>query len=86
MVEVLSPSTRATDLSLKPAEYMSLTALQAYIAAEQDEAKCLVWMRDEAGAFPDAPVEVTGLTATISLREPRVAIPLAEIYRGLVRS
>lgn len=86
VVEVLSPSTRATDLNLKPAEYMSLAALQAYIAAEQDEAKCWLWMRDETGTFPAAPLEIASLAATVSLREPRVDIPLAEIYQGLVSS
>lgn len=85
LVEVLSPSTRNLDLNVKPAEYTSLASLQIYVAAEQDAAKCYVWLRDgTTGVFPATPVEVIGVSARIDMGSFGVSIPLAEIYRGLV--
>src|SRR6478672_7404835 len=42
-VEVLSPSSAGMDFTEKVAEYTSLSSLEAYIVASQDEAICWVW-------------------------------------------
>ncbi len=83
IVEVLSPSTRALDLTVKPGEYTSLASLHAYIVAEQNIAKCYVWMRGTDGAFPSTPVEVSGTAASLSIEPLLLVIPLADIYRGI---
>ena len=86
IVEVLSPSTSATDLDEKPAEYLVLASLDAYIVASQDEPACLVWARGSDGRFPPEPVEVSGQDAVIEVMcsGQRVTLPLAEVYRGIV--
>jgi len=86
IVEVLSPSTTATDLNPKPAEYLALASLDAYIVASQDEPALLVWMRDNDGRFPETGVEVASAGGTVGVRGRGfvVTLDLAEIYRGVV--
>lgn len=86
VVEVLSPSTSATDLDVKPAEYLSLASLDAYIIASQDEAAMLVYQRGRNGRFPAKPREVGGLDEqfTVKGRGFEVAFRLTDIYKGIV--
>lgn len=86
VVEVLSPTSVARDLDIKPAEYTSLPSLQAYIVASQDEAACMVWIRDAAGAFPVQGVEIAGPDATITVPALSLTIPLTDVYRGLIET
>jgi Uma2 family endonuclease len=83
IVEVLSPSSMARDLDAKPTEYLGLATLQAYIVASQDEAACLIWLRDANGHFPAVPTELRG--GAIMLRVPTlgVAIKLSQVYDGI---
>jgi Uma2 family endonuclease len=83
IVKVLSPSSTARDLDVKPAEYLGLPSLHAYIVASQDEPACLVWLRGEDGAFPSEPTEFKGHAAVIRVPALAVDIPLADIYRGI---
>ncbi len=82
IVEVLSPSSLARDLDVKPAEYMGLASLQAYIVASQTEAACLAWVRQPDGRFPPEPTEyqTNGVIAVPGLG---IALSVAEIYRGI---
>ena len=54
LVEVLSPSTAATDLGDKAAEYLQLPSLFAYIVLSQDEPKAWVWTSRNRGIYPGA--------------------------------
>jgi Uma2 family endonuclease len=83
IVEVLSPTSVARDLDLKPGEYTSLPSLQAYIVASQDEAACMVWMRDATGAFPVQGIEIAGIDKSIAVPALGLDIRLADVYRGL---
>ena len=84
LVEVLSPSSVGTDMTVKLAEYTSLASLEAYIVASQDEAICWVWQRQgEARAFPQHPQEVAGHEALFEIPALQIALPLAEIYRHI---
>ena len=85
IVEVLSPSTTAEDLDVKPEEYLSLKSLDAYIVASQDETACLLWARGADGLFPAEPVEFEGIDAVIQIRGRWLALdlPLASVYRGI---
>lgn len=83
LIEVLSPSSTGTDMAVKLAEYTSLPSLEAYIVASQDEPICWVWQRRQDGHFPRIPQEVKGREASIALIGRGIALPLAEIYRGI---
>jgi Uma2 family endonuclease len=84
LIEVLSPSSVGTDMSVKLAEYTSLPSLEAYIVASQDEPICWVWQRaGEERAFPSLPAEFKGRDVAIEIATPGVSIPLAEVYRRI---
>jgi Uma2 family endonuclease len=84
IVEVLSRSSTVTDLEEKPTEYLTLTSLEAYIVASQDEAACLVWARGPDGTFPSEPVEFAGADAVLQLScgGQNLNVRFADIYRG----
>ena len=82
LIEVLSPSTAELDLTVKPAEYMQLAELQAYIVASQDRPEVRIWLRDNDGRFPDTPALVEGLDKMIEISAMSLKIPMAEIYVG----
>ena len=85
IVEVLSPSTTATDLNTKPGEYLAIPTLDAYIVASQDEAACLVWTRDITGKFSEPGLEVAGAEQSIIIkgRDLAVKLDLADVYQGI---
>ena len=86
IAEVLSPSSLALDLHEKAAEYMSLTSLEAYLVAAQDEPRAWLWQRSIEGAraFPPRPQEFFGPQATIALTALGVEFGLAEVYAGIL--
>lgn len=85
IVEVLSKSTASSDLDVKPAEYMSLTSLDAYIIASQDEAAALVYERAADGLFPVRPREVEGSSQiAIKGRRFELTLDMSKIYSGIV--
>ena len=86
IVEVLSPSTTATDLNAKVVEYLSIASLDVYIVASQSEPALLIWQRRPDGTFPSAPEEIEGLGRELSItgRGLSVTLALADIYRGIV--
>ena len=83
IVEVLSPTTSELDLNVKPAEYMSLASLAAYIVASQDRPECTVWLRGADGRFPDAPLLIAGREQVIEIAALGLTIALAEVYQGI---
>jgi Uma2 family endonuclease len=85
VVEVLSPSTTSTDLDVKPAEYLALATLDAYIIASQDEPALLIYERGANGQFPSEPREVTGAAdeVRVTCRGFNVTLALTSIYRGV---
>jgi len=83
LVEVLSPSSGARDFVEKRDEYQTFPTLEAYIIASQDEAICWLWERRPDGTFPACPEEVAGREVSIELTARAIALPLAEIYRGI---
>ena len=89
LIEVLSPSSVATDFTIKPPRYMALPSLEAYIVASQDEPRCWIWQRDAAKPdrpFPAEPSVVHGASEKIELAALGVSIALADIYRGMFKS
>lgn len=88
IVEVLSPSSRAYDLRIKPAEYTAIPTLDVYLVASQTEAAVLLWQRGADGTFPAEPVEIEGIDQrlTLACRPFTLTLDLADIYEGLVPS
>lgn len=84
LVEVLLPSSVGTDMTIKLSEYTSLPSLEGYVVASQDEPICWVWQRaGEARAFPAIPMEIKGQDSAIGIAALGVALPLADVYRGI---
>lgn len=83
IVEVLSQTSGERDLEIKPTEYRGLSSLLAYIVASQDEPVCQVWLRGTDGTFPAQPVTIEGRDQVILVPSLSIAIPLAEVYRGI---
>jgi Uma2 family endonuclease len=84
VVEVLSPSSTDRDLFVKPAEYLSLASLDAYIVASQTDANCIVWLRGPDGSFADEPITLAGLNTAIVVATLSLRIEMTEIYGDLL--
>jgi Uma2 family endonuclease len=84
LIEVLSPSSITTDMTVKLAEYTSLPSLEAYIVASQDKPILWVWQRDAATrAFPAKPQQIDVRDQTLHITALNIALPLTELYRGI---
>lgn len=81
VIEVLSESTRRTDLGEKRDAYLSIPSLKALILAESDRPYVLVYRRRAEGGF--AAEEYAGTEAVIELPEIGAALPLSELYDGI---
>ncbi len=78
VVEVLSDSTRRTDLGEKRDAYLSIPSLKVAIFAESETPAVVVHRRKPEGGF--ASEEHSGLDAIIPLPEIDASLPLAELY------
>ncbi|MBW3616504.1 MAG: Uma2 family endonuclease [Proteobacteria bacterium] len=79
--EVLSPSTRRTDLLRKTDEYRRHPTLKHFVTLEPDLPYALVWTRGEGGDWTYA--EVSGLEEGLVLSALGLELPMAEVYDGL---
>jgi Uma2 family endonuclease len=85
LVEVLSPSSVATDMTVKLAEYTQLASLEAYIVASQDEPIVWAWQREaKTRTFPSKPQEFSGRDGVITIDGLSISLPLSELYRGIL--
>lgn len=79
--EVLSPSTASTDHVIKNAEYRDTPSIQRYVLLAQDRIAATVFERrgaDWVGAL------VTDPGATLEMPEIGIAVPMAELYIGVI--
>ncbi len=83
LVEILSPSLEERDPSVKPAEYLEIASLDSCIVASQDGVLFCVWQRRPDGTFNEAPLRIEGRDQVIQVPGLDLAIPLAEVYRGI---
>lgn len=81
VVEVLSESTRRTDLAEKRDAYLTIPTLRVLILTEPDEPRVAVYRRQSEGAF--AREDYSGLETLIPLPEIEADLPLAEFYEGI---
>jgi len=83
IAEILSPSSVATDLGDKAAEYLRLPSLSAYLVLSQDEPKAWVWVRTDSGFEAGAEV-IAGENGIVRIPALSIELSLAEIYAGFV--
>jgi Uma2 family endonuclease len=82
LVEVLSPSTAATDLGDKAAEYLQIPSVAAYIVLSQDEPKAWLWSRTDR-TFTPRPEVLVGTEAVIQVASLDLQLPLLEVYADI---
>ena len=81
VLEVLSESTRRTDLGEKRDAYLAIPSLKVLLIAESERPYVLVHRRQPQGGF--ATEEHAGLEAVVPLPEIEADLPLAELYEGI---
>ena len=79
IVEVLSPSTEATDRREKASAYRTFASLRSYLIVYQDEVRVEHYFRDE---HDDWNLEFV-TEGEVTLRCPPIALQLADIYDQL---
>lgn len=82
VIEVLSESTRRTDLGEKKDAYLAIPSLKVLLLVESDLAYVLVYRRRPEGGFATEIHE--GVKAVIPLPEIEASLPLAELYDRIV--
>lgn len=81
IVEVLSESTRRTDLAEKRDAYLTIPSLRVLVIAEPDEPAVIVYRRLPDGDFSRE--DLRGLEAVVELPEVEADLPLADLYEGI---
>lgn len=84
IVEVLSDSTRRTDLGEKRAAYLMLPSLKVLLLVETNEPRVTLHRRKADGGFQIE--HHLGLDAVIPLPEISATLPLAELYERVAFS
>lgn len=82
IVEVLSPSTQATDEREKLVAYRNLPSLQAYLIVAQDQRRIVMHYRDANGEWQGAEY---GPGDVFSVPCPATELSVDAIYRGIVQ-
>lgn len=81
LIEVLSRTTRAIDVTTKLQEYQELESLDYLLLVDTDHPKVQVFSRKEDRTWTSMVVE--GIDAAIPLEKLGIALSLSEIYFGL---
>lgn len=79
IVEVLSPSTEATDRREKLLNYPLIASLEEYVIVAQDSREITLHRRAEHWR----PTQITATDAPVEFRSINLTIPLAQIYEGV---
>ncbi|QTN30982.1 Uma2 family endonuclease [Akkermansiaceae bacterium] len=82
IIEVLSKSTRRTDLGEKRDAYLAIPTLKVLLFIESEAETALVLRRKPSGGFAEE--FYTGREAVIALAEIEAALPLADVFDGIV--
>lgn len=81
IIEVLSESTRRTDLGEKKDAYLAIPTLKVLLLVESDKPEVLVYRRRPEGGF--AAEAYSGLEAVIALPEIGAELALGELYESV---
>ena len=80
VIEILSPSTQATDKREKRINYQTIESLQEYVLVSQDEIKVEVYRRDDNGNWT---VEILSRDDDLSLNSVGLTLTMADIYEDV---
>ncbi len=83
IVEVLSPSSVAVDMTTKQREYTAIPSLQTYLVCSQDEPRAWVWRRQPSGTWPVDAEEIVGRDASIPLGGLEAELSMGAIFRDI---
>ena len=78
IAEVLSDSSRRTDLHEKKEAYLSIPSLDLYLLVEPEAPEVIVYRRTDAGFARE---QWEGLHAVVPMPELGIVLPLNEVYR-----
>src|SRR3954465_10809024 len=81
VIEVLSPTTGGFDVTVKLAEYQSLSSMEYILLVDTEMPTVHLYLRDKDSRWEDRIVR--GLDAAIELPKLSVLLKLADIYDGL---
>lgn len=81
VIEVLSESTRRTDLGEKREAYLMIPTLKVLLLVEPGEAAATLYRRGPSGGFTRE--DYAGVESLISFPEIEIEFPLGEAYEGL---
>lgn len=84
IIEVLSPSTRRTDLEEKRDAYLTMPSLRVLLLVDPDATHVTVYRRRSEGGFGTD--VITSVEAVIPLPEIEAALALADLYEGVGKS
>ena len=80
IIEVLSPSTRASDLHEKLEDYQSIPSLECYIVLEQHQPIASMWRKANRGWIKET---IQGIDSTIDLPFLSFTLALKDIYEDI---
>jgi Uma2 family endonuclease len=80
IVEVLSPTTEKYDRGKKFEQYKELVSFQEYLLVAQNEARIDRFLRGADNVW--TPSTARDLSVALKCESLRIALPLADIYRG----
>ena len=80
VVEILSPSTQATDKREKRINYQTIESLQEYVLVSQNEMKVEIYRRDNNNNWT---VETLGKDDDLSLFSVGLTLTMADIYEDV---
>lgn len=83
VVEVLSPSTRAFDLSEKLKQYRRMASLRHIVFIESAKVEVVVYSRGAGELWPAAAELYLDLDSNLPLAALEVEVPMHEIYRDV---
>jgi Uma2 family endonuclease len=80
VIEILSPSTQATDKREKRINYQTIESLQEYVLVYQDEIKVEIYRRDSNDNWT---VETLGKNDDLTLDSVGLTLTMADIYEDV---
>jgi Uma2 family endonuclease len=81
VIEVLSPTTKGFDVTIKLAEYQSLPSMQYILLVDTEMPTVHLYLRGQDGRWENRVIK--GLDAAIELPKLNMVLKLADIYDGL---
>ncbi len=81
--EILSDSTRKTDMLIKLRDYDATPSIRYYVLIDQTEYLVLIYVRGESGGFSLRPQELRRPDQRVEMVDIGFSVSLAEIYQGI---